>query len=41
MREIKYDKTKDKEYDLACIKCDGETCHNGMDPKFSTQTLYN
>lgn len=27
MRNIEYDKTKDKEYDLACIKCDGETCH--------------
>ncbi len=27
MRKIEHDKTKDKEYDLACIKCDGETCH--------------
>ena len=27
MRKIEYDKNKDKEYELACVKCDGETCH--------------
>ena len=27
MWEIEYDKNKDKEYKLACIRCDGETYH--------------
>jgi hypothetical protein len=36
MRKIENDKTKDKEYDLACIKCDGETCHKVL---FSVNVL--
>lgn len=27
MQEIEYDKNKDKEYKIACVKCDGETYH--------------
>lgn len=27
MRNIEYNKSKDEEHELACIKCDGETCH--------------
>lgn len=30
MREMEYDKNKDKEYRLACKKCDGETYHKVM-----------
>lgn len=36
MRKIEYNKAKDKEYDLACIKCDGETCHKVL---FSVNVL--
>ena len=36
MRKIEYDKAKDKEYDLACIKCDGKTCHKVL---FSVNVL--
>lgn len=36
MRKIEYDKNKDKEYKLACIRCDGETCHKVL---FSVNVL--